>query len=156
MKNRNFKKMFSWVIVLIFLLGTFPTTAFAASEVADSVYLNGNIYTMNEDQPNASAIAVKGQKILYVGTDDGVKAYVGTSTKTVDLKGKTVLPGLIEGHMHFAMLGENLMKIDAFWKPKAEIIAAVKAEAAKVAPGEWITGFGWNNTIWEDNPTWMA
>ncbi len=48
------------------------------------------------------------------------------------------------------MLGENLLKVDAFWKPKAEIIAAVKAEVAKVPPGEWITGFGWNNTIWED------
>lgn len=76
MKNRNFKKMFAWIIVLIFLLGTFPATTFAASEVADSIYLNGNIYTMDEDQPNASAIAVKGQKILYVGTDDGAKAYV--------------------------------------------------------------------------------
>ncbi|HVI39198.1 MAG TPA: amidohydrolase family protein, partial [Anaerovoracaceae bacterium] len=76
--------------------------------------------------------------------------YIGNNTKVTDLKGKTVIPGLMEGHMHLPMLGGNLLKVDAFWKPKAEIIAAVKAEVAKVQPGEWITGFGWNNTIWDD------
>jgi Predicted metal-dependent hydrolase with the TIM-barrel fold len=150
MKSKNFKKVLAWVVVFTFILTTCPASVFATVEFADSVYMNGNIYTMDEDQANASAIAIKGQKIIYVGNDTGVKDYIGSGTKTVDLKGKTVLPGLIEGHMHFAMLGENLMKVDAFWKPKAEILEAVKAEAAKVKPGDWITGFGWNNTIWED------
>lgn len=150
MRNYSFKKVFAWVVVFAFLLSTFPAPSFATAEIADSVYMNGNIYTMDEDQAKATAIAVKGQKIVYVGTDTGAKEYIGKNTKTINLKGKTVLPGLIEGHMHFPSLGENLLIIDAFWKPKAEILAAVKAEAAKVKPGEWITGFGWNNTIWDD------
>jgi len=150
MKKENWKRIFTWVIVFTFIFTTFPVSSAADGEIADSVYINGNIYTMDEDQPNASAIAVKGQRLIFVGDSDQVKAYIGNNTKVTDLKGKTVIPGLIEGHMHLPMLGENLLKVDAFWKPKAEILAAVKAEAAKVKPGEWITGFGWNNTIWED------
>lgn len=150
MKNYKLKKVLVWVIAFTFVLGTLSTPAFGANEKADCVYLNGNIYTMDQNQPNVSAIATKGQKIVYVGNDQGVKDYIGNTTRTVDLKEKTVLPGLIEGHMHFPMLGENLMKVDAFWKPKAEILEAVKQEAAKVKPGEWITGFGWNNVIWDD------
>ncbi len=150
MNKQNLKKIFAWVVVFVFIFSTFPMPTSAAAEIADSVYINGNIYTMDEDQPNASALAVKGQQLIYVGNDTGAKVYVGSNTKIVDLKGKTVIPGLMEGHMHLPMLGENLMKVDAFWKPKAEIIAAVKAEVDKVKPGEWITGFGWNNTIWED------
>lgn len=150
MKKENWKKIFVWVVVFAFVLSTFPVPSSAAAEIADSVYINGNIYTMDEDQSSVTALAVKGQKLIYVGNDATAKNYIGNNTKVVDLKGKTVIPGLLEGHMHLPMLGENLMKVDAFWKPKAEIIAAVKAEVAKVQPGEWITGFGWNNTIWED------
>lgn len=150
MKKRNFQHLLAWLVVFVFILSTFPAPTLAANEIADSIYINGNIYTMDPDQPNATAIAVKGQMIISVGDDQKVKEYMGNNTKLVDLKGKTVIPGLIEGHMHLPMLGENLLKIDAFWKPKAEIIAAVKEEAAKVKPGEWITGFGWNNVIWDD------
>jgi len=150
MKKKQWQKIFAWVVVFTFILGTFPATASASGEIADSVYINGNIYTMDGSQPKAEALAVKGQRLIYVGSSQGAKAYIGNYTKVTDLKGKTVIPGLIEGHMHVPMLGENLLKIDAFWKPKAEILAAVKAEAEKVKPGEWITGFGWNNTIWED------
>lgn len=150
MNKQKWKRIFTWAVVFSFILSTFPVSSAAANEIADSAYINGNIYTMEDDQPTAAAIAVKGQKLIFVGSNEDVKEYIGNNTKVTDLKGKTVIPGLMEGHMHLPMLGENLMKIDAFWKPKAEIIAAVEAEAAKVKPGEWITGFGWNNTIWED------
>lgn len=150
MNKQKWKKTFTWAVVFTFILSTFPASSAAANDIADSAYINGNIYTMEEDQPTAAAIAVKGQKLIFVGSNADVKDYIGSNTKVTDLKGKTVIPGLMEGHMHLPMLGENLMKVDAFWKPKAEILAAVKAEAAKVKPGEWITGFGWNNTIWED------
>jgi predicted amidohydrolase YtcJ len=141
----------------IMLVTTFACVAsvlsgvsFAADTVADSVYINGNIYTMDDTHPQAEAIAIRGQKLTYVGDSEGIKNFIGDNTKIVDLKGKTVLPGLLEGHMHFPMLGENLLKIDAFWKPKAEILEAVKNQASLLSPGEWITGFGWNNTIWDD------
>ncbi|MDD3168547.1 MAG: amidohydrolase, partial [Eubacteriales bacterium] len=150
MKKVSLKNIFIWAVVFTFILSTFPVSSSAAGEIADSVYINGNIYTMDEEQPKAAAMAVKGQNLIFVGSNENVKSHIGKSTKITDLKGKTVIPGLMEGHMHLPMLGENLMKVDAFWKPKAEIIEAVKAEVGKVQPGEWVTGFGWNNTIWEN------
>ena len=150
MKKGTGKRILTWTAVFAFILTTVPISSGASNVIADSVFLDGTIYTMDENQPTAEAIAVKGQKLIFVGSDENVKEYIGGNTQITDLSGKTVIPGLMEGHMHLPMLGENLLKIDAFWKPKAEIIAAVKAEAGKVKPGEWITGFGWNNTIWED------
>ena len=76
------------------------------AEVADSLYINGNIYTVDEDFSTATTMAVKGDRILYVATKP-VRSYVGAGTEITDLGGKTVLPGLIEGHMHVSNLGEN-------------------------------------------------
>ncbi len=148
---RKTKKKLVWLVMLLFMLGVFPLSALAGyADKADSVYLNGNIYTVDKDFSKASALVVKGQKLLYAGNDREAKKYIGENTKVVDLGGKTVIPGVIEGHMHFPMLGENLIKIDAFWKPKEEILKAVQAEAARLKLGEWIQGFGWNNEVWED------
>ncbi len=139
----------------------FPVISVAAAgsavsaEPADSVYRNGNIYTVDEKNPKVTALAVKGDRIVYAGGEAGVNAYIGVGTKVIDLKGKTVLPGIVEGHMHIAGLGQSLLVIDAFWKPKEVILSAVKAEAGKAAPGTWIQGRGWLNTVWEntDYPT---
>jgi len=125
-----------------------PISIFADGQIADSVYLNGNIYTLNEKAPKATALAIKGQKLIFVGHDKDVKAYIGKDTKVIDLGGKTVTPGLIEGHMHYPGLGQSLLLLDAFWKPKADILAAVKAEADRLPDGEWILGRGWNQEVW--------
>lgn len=115
---------------------------------ADKVYLNGNIYTVDSDFSKAEALAVKGQRLIYAGSKEGAEKLVGERTEVFDLKGNTVIPGLIEGHMHFYGLGEALLQIDAFWKPKSDILAAVKAEADKRPDGEWILGRGWNQEVW--------
>jgi len=121
-----------------------------AAKAAETVYLNGNIYTVDEKQPKASAVAISGQKLVYVGSDKGAKAYVGKATKVVDLKGKTVLPGLIEGHMHYTGEGQKMLQVFVFWLPKDQILARVKAEAAKLPAGTWIIGRGWNQEVWPD------
>lgn len=148
-KKRMFRVLAA-VLTLTMLLTIFPASA-ASAETADSVYRNGNIYTVDEDFSTASAIAIKGDRLIYVGDEAGVEAYIGPGTKVVDLGGKTVIPGLIEGHMHINGLGESLLQIDAFWKPKEDILAAVAAEVAKAEPGEWIRGRGWLNSVWEDS-----
>jgi predicted amidohydrolase YtcJ len=127
-------------------------TAGAATGVspADAVYLNGNIYTVEAKQPKAQAIAIVGQKLVYVGSVKEAKKYVGAKTTVVDLKGKTVLPGLIEGHMHYTREGAALLQVDAFWKPKDEILAKIKAESDKLPAGTWIVGTGWNQEVWPD------
>ncbi|MBO8129248.1 MAG: amidohydrolase [Peptococcaceae bacterium] len=122
-----------------------------SNQKADTVYLNGNIYTLNKDRPEAAALAVKGQYLIYVGDNQGAQEFIGQDTKVVDLEGKTVLPGLIEGHMHYSRLGQRLLQLDTFWKPKEEILAAVQAEARRMPHGRWILGHGWNQEVWPGN-----
>ena len=148
-RRRTILRVLAAVLTLTMLLTVFPASA-AGTEAADSVYRNGNIYTVDEDFTVASALAIKGDRLVYVGDEAGVEAYIGPNTKVVDLDGKTVIPGLIEGHMHIPSLGTSLLEIDAFWKPKEDILAAVEAAAKEAEPGEWIRGSGWLNTVWED------
>ncbi len=148
MSRKHFRVFTASLLTLIMLFSMVP--AMAAEEAADSVYRNGNIYTVDEAFSTATALAIKGDRLLYVGDEAGVEKYIGTNTKVVDLGGKTVLPGLVEGHMHVTGLGEDMLVIDAFWKTKDVILAAVKAEALKSDPGEWIQGSGWMNTVWDD------
>jgi len=119
-------------------------------ESADSIYLNGTIYTVDRDFSTATAIAVKDGLILYVGSDYDALKYADDHTKIFDFQCQTVLPGLMEGHMHLPLLGNNLLRIDAFNKSKSQILALVKDAVENQKPGEWITGFGWNQELWSD------
>ena len=112
------------LLTLTMLLSMLPAMA-AGTQAADSVYRNGKIYTVDEEFSIATALAIQGDRLVYVGDEAGVEAYIGANTKVVDLGGKTVIPGLIEGHMHINGLGEGMLVIDAFWKPKDVILAAV-------------------------------
>ena len=117
---------------------------------ADSVWVNGNVYTVNDDAPKAEAMAVKDGKLLYVGTSKNAKKFEGKSTEVNDLKGLTVLPGIMEGHLHMGNMGKKLKQLDVFWKPKDVILQMVKEAAEKAEPGAWIQGSGWMNTVWEN------
>lgn len=144
---RNKKIIF---ILLIAMLTTlFPIQVLADVVTADTVYMNGNIYTVDENFSKVEAIAIKGQYIIGTGSKTEVEKFVGPSTQVIDLLGKTVIPGLIEGHMHYPGEGQKLIKLDVFWKPKDVILAAVKAEADRLPDGEWITGGGWNQEVWD-------
>ena len=144
---RNKKVIFILLIAMFTTL--FPVQVFADDVIADTVYVNGNIYTVDEVFSKAQAIAIKGQYIIGVGSNEDVKRFVGESTKVIDLQGKTVIPGLIEGHMHYPGEGQKLLQLDLFWKQKDVILAAVKAEADRLPDGEWITGGGWNQEVWD-------
>lgn len=147
----NFKKKIGSIAAAIMLVSCIQTPVFAANETADTIYVNGNIYTVDSNFSTASIIATKGQDILYVGSNlPDAEQFKSASTQVVDLGGKTVVPGLIEGHMHFLGLGELSLQINGFLKSKEEILDMVKAEAAKLKPGEWIIGRGWNHEVWTD------
>src|SRR5215469_7688205 len=81
------------------------SSAFAQNQPADLVLKNANIYTVDEHKPNAQAVAVKGDKVVFVGSDGEVQAYVGQGTRVLDLKGATVVPGLTDAHYHFLGVG---------------------------------------------------
>jgi predicted amidohydrolase YtcJ len=122
---------------------------------ADRIYTNGNVYTVDGGFSRAEAIAIRGDRIVYVGTSaNALSSYRGSATEVVDLGGGTVIPGLIDSHLHYQMIGSFLDRIDIFQKSKAEILALVAAEAARLGPGKWILSMGWNNVLWgEDYPT---
>ena len=150
MKRRTARSLCAVGLSLALMAGMVPAAMAAEpAETADSIYINGNIYTVDDDFTTATAMAVKGDRILYVGDQEGAEAYLGAGTQVTDLEGKTVLPGLIEGHMHINNLGENQMKIDAYWKSKEAILELVRQEAEAAEPGEWIQGSGWLDTLWE-------
>ena len=122
-----------------------------AKDKADILYTNGNILTVDKEFSKASLLAVKNQRLIYVGNDLAeARQLTDKETRVVDLGGKTVLPGLIDGHMHILLEGQRLTELPITGKSREEIIALVKAEAAHRAPGEWIVGNGWNNELWAD------
>ncbi|MDR1099266.1 MAG: amidohydrolase, partial [Treponema sp.] len=153
--KQNFRLFFRLLLpVLVIMGGLAVPFSLSAAAQADAIYINGNIYTVNESFSQASSIVVRDGRILYVGDDASAQKNYKSDSPVVDLAGKTVIPGLVESHMHYLMLGQTLDRIDIFQKPKEEILAKVKAEADKLPDGEWIVSMGWNNVLWnEDYPT---
>jgi len=129
---------------------------FSCSEqpTADLLLVNGNILTLEESHPQVSAIAIKGDRILAVGSDAQMKAYEASTTTVIDLKGQLTIPGLIEGHGHYMRLGHTLLQLDLNKARSWDEIVQMVAEAAKkAAPGEWILGWGWHQDKWESIPS---
>lgn len=83
-------------LVFLLCLGTA-----AVAETADSVYLNGKVYTVNEAQPWAEAIAIRGDRLAFVGSNEAARTFVGPSTRVIDLKDRMVMPGIHDAHTHF-------------------------------------------------------
>lgn len=120
-------------------------------EYAHSVYLGGNIYTVDPLFSKATALACRGQQIIYVGDDSGAQALIGPQTQMVHLDGKTVLPGMIEGHMHLMPFAADSLKLQLQGKSKRQILDDVSKAASLLQPGAWLVGaMGWNNDLWAD------
>jgi predicted amidohydrolase YtcJ len=112
---------------------------------ADTVLFNGNVITVDERKPHAQGVAVKDGRILWVGTNEGVKQAMGRGTQVRDLKGMTVIPGFIESHNHTLMFGLGLNSIDLTKVGSVEeIVALVRDRASRQREGTWITGVGYN------------
>jgi predicted amidohydrolase YtcJ len=122
----------------------------AAAETADIVFKNGNIYTVDDRQSHAEAVAVKAGKIIFVGSNRDVKAYEGKATRVVDLKGNTVVPGLTDSHYHLSGVGAREMNLNLEGITTLEgFLAKVKERVDRAKPGEWVTGRGWIETFWK-------
>jgi hypothetical protein len=117
--------------------------------VADIVFKNGNVYTANDTTARAQAIAVKADRIIFVGTNEAAQKFVGSKTRVVDLKGNTVLPGFTDSHQHLSGVGFREMTLNLEGTTSLEdFLAKVKARVDQAKPGQWITGRGWIETHW--------
>ncbi|WP_246161776.1 amidohydrolase [Segnochrobactrum spirostomi] len=143
----------------------FVAEAVAAPDdgTADIVFKNGPVYTVSDANPWARAVAVKGKRIVYVGDDAGVQSLIGSKTRVVDLAGKMLLPGFVEGHIH-PLVGATLTRgVDLQFDTKAEMLAALKAHGDN---GDVVRGYGWRynafpptgprkedlDALWPDKP----
>jgi len=134
---------------------TFVITALAAGRVlvgqADLVVLNARIYTANVTRPVAEALAVKEGRIAFVGSTRGALALAGPRTERLDAAGRTVVPGMVDAHAHLLGLGQALRTVDLVGSQSFdEVIARVRAQAARTPAGDWIRGRGWDQNDWAD------
>jgi len=120
------------------------------ADPADVVFVNGNVYTVNEKQPRAEAIAVKGDRIVFVGSNANAKRFQGAGTRVIDLHGETVVPGMTDSHYHFIGVGQREMNLNLEGITNLEdFLAKVKERVDRTKPEEWVTGRGWIETFWK-------
>jgi predicted amidohydrolase YtcJ len=142
-----------WNVVLACAL--LPLTACQPRvEPASLVVTNAHLVTVDESMPEAQAVAVRGDRIVELGTRDAIQRYVGPSTEVIDAGGRLVIPGLIESHGHFTGVGEAQLVLKlATAKTWDDILAMVENAAKTAKPGEWIYGRGWHQEKWTAPPT---
>ncbi len=143
-------------IVIIFALAAYWAASVmslsAQSVSADLVITNGNIHTMDTKNPMAKSIAVLNGKIIAVGSDADTKGLVGAKTRIIDAKGKLVLPGFNDAHVHFMETGAQLSSVDLRdAKSPEEFVRRIKDFAAKLPKGRWILGGQWDHENWTPN-----
>jgi predicted amidohydrolase YtcJ len=125
---------------------------------ADLVLTNGRVYTADEARPRAQAVAIKGDRIVFVGSAAEAAVLSGNATRVIDLGGKTVIPGMIDAHGHLkglaALHNVDLVGTRSF----EEVIARASARAAQTPAGAWVNGRGWDQNDWADTrfPTHTA
>ncbi|MFQ5743208.1 MAG: amidohydrolase [Acidobacteriota bacterium] len=122
-------------------------------EPADLVLRGGKVVTVDEAQPEAEAVAVTGYTITAVGSNEEISPFIGPDTEVIELDGRLVVPGFIEGHGHYLSLGRAKMILDLTQAKNWDEIVAMVAEATRKAkPGEWISGRGWHQEKWDRVP----
>ncbi len=152
MKDGKIESGFYLIICLIFLLPlALSRCSNKPSDSATLVLLNGNVITLEDDIPKAEAVAVTGDTILAVGSNTKILQFKTEKTKVIDLAGKTVVPGLIDAHLHFPLLGKRLklVYLDET-RSYQEVLKIVKQAVERAEPGEWIMGSGWHTANWTD------
>ena len=133
-------------------LGLLVSSPNFAAELADQILFNGKVITVNDQFQIVQAIAIKGERILKVGSNDDIKQLRGPDTKMMDLQRKTVIPGLIDNHAHFVRAPEHdELRLDNVTSRK-QAIAMIRERVKQSHPGEWIiTIGGWSSDQFMDD-----
>jgi predicted amidohydrolase YtcJ len=158
----RFGPLIAMIFVTSLLISHLISQTQPALPKADTIYIHGNIYTGTagassfHEAQRAEAMAVRADRIVAVGTDSDVLKLKGSSTDVIDLRSHFVMPGFNDAHMHlveagFKQLTVNLTGVHSI----QEFRERIRQQAESAAPTEWITGFGWDETLWRpsDLPT---
>jgi len=135
------------------LVAPLGTARAAADAPAELVLTGGIVHTVDPRRPRAEALAVRGSRIVAIGTSAEVAALVGRGTRVVELRGRTVIPGFEDAHAHFLGIGLSRLDVDLVGAESyAEVVARVAKAVSGRAPGEWIRGQGWHEEKWKAKP----
>ena len=125
----------------------------SGSQAPDLVLHSGKVVTVDERHGTVQALAARGGRILAVGSSENIRKLIGEGTKVINLRGRTAIPGFIEGHAHFTGVGNATMILDLSKVDNWDQVVDMVAAAAKhTAPGEWILGRGWHQEKWNKQP----
>jgi predicted amidohydrolase YtcJ len=129
---------------------TAPAVAAARGGDADLIVTAATIHTVDPRVPSAQAFAVRDGRFVYVGSREGARALRGRATRSLDLGDVTVLPGLIDAHLHFTAVGEALHEVDLVHAPAFDEVVRRTVAFAATARDPWIIGDGWDQNLWPD------
>src|SRR4030095_7726248 len=138
------------ILIIIIATVLVPLTTFTLNaqemlspDPADLILRNGLIYTADATNTMTEAVAIRGGKFVFVGSNKDVTRYRGKQTRVIDLKGQFALPGFNDNHVHFASAAQflefNIMRAAT----QQEFVARVKEVVARLPKGEWILGGYW-------------
>lgn len=150
--SNKFKQLLSLVALAALLI----TQACSPKTGPDTIFINGEVYTVDADNSKTQAVAVTDGMIKAIGTTEEITKMAGSNTKIVDLAGMTMTPGLIESHAHLMGIGYNKLELDLMYvKTYDELVEKVAEAVGKAEPGQWITGRGWHQDKWIEKPDVM-
>ncbi len=139
----------TWVMSLVLSLASVCALAAPPTPTAETVYRHGVIYTVDGAGTVGQAIAMADGRIVYVGTDAGVQPLIRKDTQVIDLKGRLLMPGLVDGHMHPVAAGMDLLKCNLNYEPltlgqfHTRIQACLDARRTQDAPDAWLEVVNW-------------
>lgn len=126
-----------------------PAGQSRSTPTVDLLLINAHVITVVRNRPTAEAIAIRGDRIAWVGTTAEARRRFPDAAQIIDLRGATVLPGLIDAHVHLLSLGQSLLRLNLKdVADESQAVAMVKQRVANAAPGEWIVGWGWDEGKW--------
>lgn len=145
--------LFASVLIVVVLSTAAALHRQPPAPPADLVLTNGKVVTVDDAVPEAQAVAVRGDRIVALGSSADVQRSAGPATQVIDLNGQLVIPGFIEGHAHFTGVGEAQLNLKLMTTSWEEIVRLVGDAAKAAKPGEWIIGRGWHQEKWTSRPT---
>jgi predicted amidohydrolase YtcJ len=126
-----------------------PMTFHDSGAPADLALINGVIYTGDPEKPRVEAIASRGEQIVATGTTAEIQKLIDSKTRVIDLHGGFAMPGFNDAHLHLGSAAQAKLTVNLEGaKSLAEFQKRIRERVAISKPGEWITGRGWDHTLW--------